>query len=479
MASVGNILLEKEILLESGTNELELLVFSVSNCVFGINVAKVREVLPAQKITRVPQSHPSVVGSFQLRNSIVSCVSLHQHLGLTEMNRADQHTIIVTEINQRQTAYFVDRVENIHRISWEEVLSPPAILSSVNSPVTAVTTIGERLILLLDLELVDAQVSGVELETKTHENTRNLPRHTLKIVLADDSSTVREGITRTLSSSGYTDLTMANNGEEAWLILENMVRENLCLPDLIISDVEMPRIDGFHLTKRIKNHNQLKHIPVLLYSSIVSPDNQKKGSAVGADAQVAKPDLDQIVRIADDLISKSQPFSESTDHSAKINGPIDQVECNQALPQVEPAHGPNRTLETATLLAAEKADLPTSEMLDDAHLWFTFQREMHQRVDHLDALCKHYNQQLPTDDATNDLLRTLHSIKSAADVVTARPVTRSAHWLEDQLELTTRNGEPWPLAELNQYVKWLRDLTQMPYPDSLQGIPEFSLCVSA
>ncbi len=305
MANVGNILLEKDILLESGTNEVEVLVFGVGGYTFGINVAKVREVLPAQTITALPKAHSSVIGCFRLRDRVIPCVSLHRHLDEQSGQKGDQVTIILTEFNQFQIGFVVDTVERIHRISWERVMAVPSVLTSSDSPVTAVANIEDRLVTMLDFEMIADQVSEQVAVTDAVPNPDSVPRDTLRILLADDSATVRKAAAKTLRNSGYTDLILFEDGEKAWTWIQQKLHDTGVADEvasLVISDVEMPRIDGFHLTKNIKSHPQLCHIPVMLYSSILTPENLKKGEFVKADAQVTKPELSRIVKKADELI---------------------------------------------------------------------------------------------------------------------------------------------------------------------------------
>lgn len=305
MTGVGNILLEKDILLESGTNEVEVLVFGVGGYTFGINVAKVREVLPSQTITALPKAHSSVIGCFRLRDHVIPCVSLHRHLEEEPGKKGDEVTIILTEFNQFQTGFVVDVVERIHRISWERVMAVPSVLTNSNSPVTAVANIDDRLVTMLDFEMIADQVSEQSSTTEAVPNPHNVPRDTLRILLADDSPTVRKAAAKTLRNSGYTDLKLFEDGEKAWNWIQQRLSETGTaneVANLVISDVEMPRIDGFHLTKNIKSHPQLGQIPVMLYSSILTPENLKKGDQVRADAQVTKPELSRIVKKADELI---------------------------------------------------------------------------------------------------------------------------------------------------------------------------------
>ncbi len=314
MSKISRLLLEKEILLESGTNELEILVFDVGDYVFGVNVAKVREVLPAPEITHLPDAHPSIRGVFKLRNQVVPCVSLADFLGVFRHNGEAETTAILTDLNQQQTAFLVDRVEKIHRLSWEDVLAVPAWRDLSQTPVTALARCGDRLILMLDFEMILDEVTSQYFRTASVENPEGLPRHEATIVLVEDSPTVRAAIQQTLLGSGYSQLVVFENGKKAWEWLERKIGELQSDPscgsrrlpcDLLIADIEMPQVDGLHLTKRIKTHPQLSNIPVLLYSSIITPENRRKGEAVGADAQVAKPDLCHVVEYADHLIFKS------------------------------------------------------------------------------------------------------------------------------------------------------------------------------
>lgn len=309
MSSMSNILLDKEILLESGTNELEVLVFKVADYTFGINVAKVREVLPTAEITTLPKAHASVRGVFKLRNQVIPCVSLLDHLGISADSDKSESTMILTDLNKQQTAFLVDEVERIHRLSWESILAVPALDDLASTPVTALARCGERLIVMLDFEMILDDVTDQLFRTDEVANPMGLPREKLRVLLAEDSPTVRQAIGATLSASGYQHVTVFENGAEAWNWISRRIEETgraEDVGDLLICDVEMPQVDGFHLTKQIKEHSLLRQIPVLLYSSIITPDNHKKGKAVGADAQVAKPELTKVVELADELIVAAQ-----------------------------------------------------------------------------------------------------------------------------------------------------------------------------
>ena len=295
---------ENAILLQSGTNEVEVLVFRVGGFTLGINVAKVREVLTSPPVTALPDSHPSICGCFRLRDSVIPCLSLHKHLDESPSCPPDEAVVILTEFNQHQIGFLVDVVERIHRISWNQVLATPTIIAKSKSPVTAVSHIDSRLVLMLDFEMIADQVSLGESKGDPIANELGVDRGGMRVAIADDSVTARNAVENTLRQSGYCDLHVFENGAEAWNWLAASADQRPGRPpiDLLISDVEMPQVDGFHLTKRIKDHPQLREIPVLLYSSILTPDNAKKGKAVSADAQIAKPELHRVVEMADKLI---------------------------------------------------------------------------------------------------------------------------------------------------------------------------------
>ena len=310
---------DKRILLESGTNEVEILLFQVGELSLGVNVAKVREVLPAQHPTRLPNLGESLDGCFRLRDTVVPCVSLHRFLGEPASRSPDDSVVILTEFNQSQLAFSVDVVERIHRISWNQVFSVPSLIVDSQAPITAITRIGERLILMLDFEMIAERVSGTPVQAPQFTDLHAVDRATRHVVVVDDSITARTALTTTLEENGYTSLHVFENGALAWSWLEGRLQtdtaDNI---DLVISDVEMPQMDGLHLTKRIKDHPRGAGIPVLLYSSILSPDNLKKGRAVGADAQITKPELHRIVETADRLIHESRGLAASAARYAPL-----------------------------------------------------------------------------------------------------------------------------------------------------------------
>lgn len=491
MARLSNLLLDKEILLESGTNELEVLVFDVADYTFGINVAKVREVLPAMEITSLPRSHPSIRGVFKLRNQVIPCVSLLDHLGISPTREVSEATMILTDLNQQQTAFLVDAVERIHRLSWEHILAVPGLEALSHTPVTALARCEGRLVVMLDFEMILDDVTNHYFRIDTVANPLGLPRESLRIHLAEDSPTVREAIGNTLRASGYSQLNFFENGAEAWKALEERWKatqrvEDVC--DLMIADVEMPQVDGLHLTKRIKQHPQLKQIPVLLYSSIITPDNRKKGEAVGADAQVPKPELTRVVQLADELISsarrgqraaaleqitqsaQTQMAAAEPTLSSVVSSPMDP---NAPEPSLAPTTELSSTTVAPPVTPPEAAASPAASETALApaginpRLWQTFHRELTGRAAHLQELLAESQGGSKAEGLVRDLARTLHTVKSAAMVVPVPVITQCTHQAESLLEAAQVQGLPWPQRPLEQYVAWLVELTS--YPEDLDA----------
>ncbi len=464
-ATMSNILLDKEILLESGTNELELLVFDVADFTFGINVAKVREVLPTPEITSLPRAHSSIRGVFKLRSNVIPCVSLLDHLGIESNRDNPESNLILTDFNQQQTAFLVDDVERIHRLSWEHILSVPGLEALAQTPVTALARCDDRLIVMLDFEMILDDVTNQYFRTDAVDNPLGLPREKLKILLAEDSPTVREAVGNTLRNSGYSDLLFFDNGAEAWDWMELRLKqtgrvEDVC--DLVISDVEMPQVDGFHFTKRIKQHTELQQMPVLLYSSIVTPDNHKKGRAVGADAQVSKPELNRVVQLADKLISTAQRDQRAA--ALREVAEAGQAEvARTATPPPATASAPARSAAPSPAATWPLPEVPPLRDVPapqgvDPNLWRTFQKELRGRATDLRAMFVRADTGDHSDGLFREIARTLHTIKSAAMVIPLDPVSRSTHLTESLLEAARDDRDQWPTEGLKEYLAWLETL---------------------
>lgn len=515
MSHLSQLLLEKEILLESGTNELEVLVFNVADYTFGINVAKVREVLPAPEITQLPKAHPSIRGVFKLRNQVIPCVSLMDHLGIFSAGADCETTAILTDLNQQQTAFLVDRVERIYRLSWENVLAVPGLTALSRMPVTALTRCGDRLILMLDFEMILDEVTDQYFRTHCVDNLDGVPRDQARIVFVEDSPTVREAVVSTLRESGYRHVISFENGKAAWSWLEEAADKNEPICDLVIADVEMPQVDGHHLTKRIKSDARLRQIPVLLYSSIITPENRKKGEAVGADEQIAKPDLCKVVQLADDLIGKAG-LADRTSAACDQNPAegaewqaVSQEDClaptSNLSAATKPASGSpvvvagtdgekpllaktnvtaaaevseagqvsetgqsvvsEPTLHEDSVIAASDRDPYPVPPGKNRRLWQTFITELNGRCRTLNGLVAALDVTSPNFDALVEMARVLHTVKSASMVVPVEEVTRCTHLVEELVVRLQQGAGSVPKQALERYVAWLEMLVGPPDGD--------------
>jgi two-component system, chemotaxis family, chemotaxis protein CheV len=291
--------MEQGILLEAGTNELEILVFGLGITPFGINVAKVREIIQPCKTIAIPYAPDAITGSFKIRDEILTLINLGRYFDMEgDSVRQGQGMIIIVEFNNVRCGILVDQVDRIYRLSWDQIQSPSQYLVNLQVPLTGMVNIDSKTILITDFETVVGDVLGVQVvDASTETQAKTDSQKNARILLVDDSSFVRSNLIKRLNEAGLTNLIVCNDGQHAWDTIEAQRGQKDGPCDLILSDIEMPRMDGLHLTSKIKNDPQLKHIPVVLFSSLITPDNIKKCQAVGADAQVSKPNGEEMIRI--------------------------------------------------------------------------------------------------------------------------------------------------------------------------------------
>lgn len=314
--------METNILLESGTNELEIVEFYLDEQrpdtdyrgYFGINVAKVLEIIQMPELTDMPEaSHPSVLGAFNLRNEIIPLVDLAGWLGKTR-RETETPKVIVTEFNRTKSAFLVSGVTRIHRINWNEVEAPTGYVSSltVNS-ITGVVKFPKHIIFILDMEKIcnDLNPDDVIVHDTPPALKEEIKQREIKALVVDDSNMARKMISNVLSKANVTVHT-TDNGEQAWKYLTAIKKQFLEQDrsmheflDVIVSDIEMPIMDGHTLTRHIKDDPILKNIPVVLCSSIITETLHHKGIAVGADAQVSKAELNDLVPQVNKLVKNS------------------------------------------------------------------------------------------------------------------------------------------------------------------------------
>ncbi|MBO4497019.1 MAG: chemotaxis protein CheV [Lachnospiraceae bacterium] len=300
--------MDTNILLESGTNELEILEFQVGTNHYGINVAKIKEILPYKRPTAIPNAHPCIEGIYMPRDTIITIVDLARSLSIPESEDVDKDMYIVTNFNQLSIAFHVHTVLGIHRVSWAEISKPDeSINNSGKGVATGIIKLNDRLIVILDFEKIVSDISPeTGLKVSDIDQLGERQRNNSPILIAEDSPLLSKLIFDSLTKAGYTNVTVTNNGKEAYDKLM-LYKENGTLKDkvkCVITDIEMPQMDGHHLTKLIKEDNALKHLPVVIFSSLVNDEMRKKGESLGADAQLSKPEIGMLVEEIDKLLFK-------------------------------------------------------------------------------------------------------------------------------------------------------------------------------
>ncbi|MBX9609087.1 MAG: chemotaxis protein [Gammaproteobacteria bacterium] len=289
----------------AGQNRVELLLFQLGPAqTFGINVFKVREVLKCPPLRRVPQSNPHVCGVMHTRGQTVTVIDLASVLGMSPLGGHDDEFVVITEYNGRVQGYLVAKVERIVNLRWDEIHPPPRGIGNSNY-LTAVVTIDKRLIEILDVERVLAEIVGVD--DQVSERLCNgegaplfRPRH---VFVADDSMVARKQITKVLEQIGFT-YDVAENGRQAWDMLKAAAAAGPITQryGMVISDIEMPEMDGYTLTKMIKSDNELKQLYVCLHTSLSGSFNQSMAQSVGADKLVPKFVADDLAGVVREVV---------------------------------------------------------------------------------------------------------------------------------------------------------------------------------
>ena len=285
--------METKILLENGTNELEVLEFVVDGNSYGINVAKIREIIPYQPITPVPNAHPSVEGIFMPRDDMITAIDLRNCLQRGQSNPGG--LFIITSFNKLDIAFHVDSVIGIHRVSWVDIIKPGATVTTAEDGIsTGIIKIDGKLIIILDFEKIITDINPETGLKVTEIDALGVREETsIPILIAEDSSLLRKLICDSLRKAGYDNIIKTENGEEAWEYITKC-RDAGTLHDdvkLLITDIEMPLMDGHRLTKLVKSDDTTKQIPVIIFSSLVNDEMRKKGEDLGADAQLSKHEI--------------------------------------------------------------------------------------------------------------------------------------------------------------------------------------------
>lgn len=299
---------EKEgILLESGTGEFEILKFTVNGKHYAINVIKVREILQIDKLSEVPNSPPAISGITLVRGEVVTVIDLKYVLENQPFEQKDHKMTLLCEFNKLKVAFLVDEVLGIHRIQWSQLQKPDEILNT--SLVIGNINLDNSIFMMLDFEKIVMDISpeaGINVARIKDLDKRDRSKY--HILLADDSPMIRAVLKDTLTEAGFKNLRFYDDGQQAYDYLMNLVEKKgeRFVEDvqLLITDIEMPQLDGHTLTRRIKEHKQLRMLPVIIFSSLITDSLKHKGDSVGADAQMSKPEVENLVRMVDSLLGK-------------------------------------------------------------------------------------------------------------------------------------------------------------------------------
>ena len=296
--------MDSRILLENGTNELEVLEFTLDGNSYGINVAKIREIITYQEVTPVPNAHPSIEGIFMPRDTMITAIDLKNCL---QMGTATEGGLfIVTNFNKLDIAFHVDSVVGIHRVSWTDIIRPDATVTNKADGVsTGIIKVNGKLIIILDFEKIITDINPeTGLKITEIEELGYRDRYDVPILIAEDSALLNKLIVESLRQAGYENLIHTENGQEAYDVICQCKADGTLKQKVqcIITDIEMPLMDGHRLTKLVKEDEETRDIPVIIFSSLVNEDMARKGQALGADAQLSKPEIGNLVRILDSLV---------------------------------------------------------------------------------------------------------------------------------------------------------------------------------
>ena len=299
--------MDTNILLENGTNELEVLEFLLEGQHYGINVAKIREIITYQNVTPVPNSHPSIEGIFMPRDTMITAINLRNCLQMRDYDEKEKATslFIITNFNQLDIAFHVDTVLGIHRVSWNQIIKPGSTVSTSEDGIsTGIIKIGGELIIILDFEKIVTDINpetGLKISEIEALGERS-PRD-IAILIAEDSPLLNKLIVDSLKQAGYTNLIHTENGQQAYDVITQCKEDGTLKQHVqcVITDIEMPMMDGHRLTKLIKEDEETQDIPVVIFSSLVNDEMKRKGESLGADAQLSKPEIGNLVQIIDDL----------------------------------------------------------------------------------------------------------------------------------------------------------------------------------
>ncbi len=300
---------EKEgILLESGTNEIEIMKFTIQGEFYGINVAKVKEIMMAERVKAMPHAHPAVEGIFKPRDILITVIDLGYYLTNESLEHGSRDLFIVTNFNKMTVAFRVQSIEGISRISWKDIQKPDKTLTHGDEGVaTGIAQCEGELVTILDFEKIVAEIAPeTTIQMSEVEQMGDRPLCDRPLVIAEDSILLQKMIDDSLERAGFVNVKNYSNGQEAWDYLSSIRNDEDLYEkvNLVITDIEMPEMDGHRLTKLVKDDARLKKLPVVIFSSLINEQMRIKGEELGADEQLTKPEIGHLVHVIDRLLER-------------------------------------------------------------------------------------------------------------------------------------------------------------------------------
>ena len=298
--------MNNNILLESGTGELEVIEFMANNCRYAINVVKGKEIIemPKETLTTLPDPKPEVAGLILCRDEILTLIDLKYILCKRNAGNLGSK-VIICEFNKVKVAFNIDDIIGVHRIKWSEIRKPNNMFDE--SLAVGNIVLNGKIIVMLDFEKIVTDISpksGISEDRLVSIEYKD--RSDLKLVLADDSPLIRKLLKETLTKAGFTNMKIFDDGEQALDYLEGLKKDLgksfVKEVQLLITDIEMPQMDGLTLTRNVKEDEVLKRLPVIIFSSLITDDLRHKGESVGADAQLSKPEIEELIGVVDQLL---------------------------------------------------------------------------------------------------------------------------------------------------------------------------------
>jgi len=298
--------MSNNILLESGTGELEVIEFIANGNHYVINVVKVKEVIamPKDGLTTLPDPKPEIAGLILCRDEILTLIDL-KYILLKKMTQNLGDKVIVCEFNKIKVSFNIDDIVGVHRIKWSEIRKPDDL--SENSLAVGNILLNGKVLIMLDFEKIVTDICpsvGISEDKLIEVDYKD--RSDIKLVLADDSALIRRLLKETLTKAGFKNLRIFDDGQQALDYLQGLAEkygENFRkYAEILITDIEMPQLDGLTLTRKIKEDEILKKLPVIIFSSLITKELKHKGESVKVDAQLSKPEVNELVDTIDRLL---------------------------------------------------------------------------------------------------------------------------------------------------------------------------------